>query len=329
MARFLLEVEGTSIDIDDEIDIEDRITEVMREVAEAASMIRNREPAPTDKETKKPEKNKQTEHTYENYTCGRQVKQREDHLHSFPHPPLLKEHGKTAVIKHLHSHYFEQAPPGKDTTTHYEHGADIVIGTDPEKAIAAIRNGSLHDMLNLLSDQGVEYTIIEGHKAESFQKVVIGDLEIEGCVLRNPPRPEDVLTHISEFSEVYTLQGLVQELKRDHMSDDTGCIAAFNGIVRKVTGTEITETMDFTDTETIHTLSEDIRKGMEQIPGVLGVRFHHQTGIIPAGDDLTYIAVIARHRPEAFAALMQGIDRMKHELHDVGKTLEGEYHGNA
>ncbi|GAB7016570.1 molybdopterin-guanine dinucleotide biosynthesis protein B [Methanogenium cariaci] len=241
--------------------------------------------------------------------------------------PLLKEHGKTAVIKHLHSHYFEQAP-GKDTTTHYEHGADIVIGTDPEKAIAAIRNGSLHDMLNLLSDQGVEYTIIEGHKAESFQKVVIGDLEIEGCVLRNP-RPEDVLTHISEFSEVYTLQGLVQELKRDHMSDDTGCIAAFNGIVRKVTGTEITETMDFTDTETIHTLSEDIRKGMEQIPGVLGVRFHHQTGIIPAGDDLTYIAVIARHRPEAFAALMQGIDRMKHELHDVGKTLEGEYHGNA
>jgi uncharacterized protein DUF5806 len=60
VARFLLEVEGTSIDIDDEIDIEDRITEVMREVAEAASMIRNREPAPTDKETKKPEK-KQTD----------------------------------------------------------------------------------------------------------------------------------------------------------------------------------------------------------------------------------------------------------------------------
>ena len=51
VARFLLEVEGTSIDIDDEIDVEDRITEVMREVAEAASMIRNREPAGTDEET--------------------------------------------------------------------------------------------------------------------------------------------------------------------------------------------------------------------------------------------------------------------------------------
>lgn len=40
VARFLLEIEGTSIDIDDEIDIEDRISDVMRSVANAASMIR-------------------------------------------------------------------------------------------------------------------------------------------------------------------------------------------------------------------------------------------------------------------------------------------------
>lgn len=56
VARFLLEVEGTAIDIDDEIDVEDRITEVMREVAEAASMIRNREPVGTDEETEDNEK---------------------------------------------------------------------------------------------------------------------------------------------------------------------------------------------------------------------------------------------------------------------------------
>lgn len=192
----------------------------------------------------------------------------------------------------------------------------------------AVPNGTLHDMLNLLSDQGMDFAIIEGHKAEPFPKVVLGDLDIERCVLRNP-EPEDVLTHISEFAEVFTLQGLVQELKRECMSDDTGCVAAFNGIVRRVTGTEITETLDFSDAPTIHALSMDIRKDMEQIPGILGVRFHHRTGVIPAGDDLTYIAVIARHRQEAFAALMQGIDRMKHELHDVGKTLEGEYHGDA
>jgi uncharacterized protein YqgV (UPF0045/DUF77 family) len=39
VSRFLLEVEGTTIDIDDEIDIEDRITKVMRSVGETAKTI--------------------------------------------------------------------------------------------------------------------------------------------------------------------------------------------------------------------------------------------------------------------------------------------------
>jgi len=39
VARFLLEVEGTSLDIDEEIDIEDRITKVMRGVGEAARIM--------------------------------------------------------------------------------------------------------------------------------------------------------------------------------------------------------------------------------------------------------------------------------------------------
>jgi hypothetical protein len=41
IARFLLEVEGTTLDIDEEIDIEDRITRVMRSVGEAAKTILN------------------------------------------------------------------------------------------------------------------------------------------------------------------------------------------------------------------------------------------------------------------------------------------------
>jgi uncharacterized protein YqgV (UPF0045/DUF77 family) len=39
VARFLLEVEGTTLDIDEEIDVEDRITKVMRSVGEAAATI--------------------------------------------------------------------------------------------------------------------------------------------------------------------------------------------------------------------------------------------------------------------------------------------------
>ena len=42
-ARFLLEVERSSLDIDEEIDIEDRISGIMRSVGEAAAaLIRTR-----------------------------------------------------------------------------------------------------------------------------------------------------------------------------------------------------------------------------------------------------------------------------------------------
>jgi hypothetical protein len=40
VAKFLLEVEGTSLEIDEEISIEDRITDVMRTVAESAAKLR-------------------------------------------------------------------------------------------------------------------------------------------------------------------------------------------------------------------------------------------------------------------------------------------------
>ena len=40
VARFLLEVEGTSLDIEHEIDIEDRITAVMKQVAEASARFK-------------------------------------------------------------------------------------------------------------------------------------------------------------------------------------------------------------------------------------------------------------------------------------------------
>ncbi|MCQ8894408.1 MAG: DUF5806 family protein [Methanolinea sp.] len=47
VARFLLEVERTSLEIDEEIEIEDRITEVMRSVGRAATHILNSRMAET------------------------------------------------------------------------------------------------------------------------------------------------------------------------------------------------------------------------------------------------------------------------------------------
>jgi hypothetical protein len=71
VARFLLEVEGTTLDIDEEIDIEDRITSVMRGVGEAAKTIlktRGEEPLQdkpiaTSKKSKKIKKENKLEDT--------------------------------------------------------------------------------------------------------------------------------------------------------------------------------------------------------------------------------------------------------------------------
>ncbi len=41
IARFLLEIEGTSLAIDDELDIEDKITEIMRKLGESANVLLN------------------------------------------------------------------------------------------------------------------------------------------------------------------------------------------------------------------------------------------------------------------------------------------------
>ena len=66
VARFLLEVEGTTLDIDEEIDIEDRITKVMRSVGETAkTILKNRvmvsEQTPEDiVPSKNPEKSRTT-----------------------------------------------------------------------------------------------------------------------------------------------------------------------------------------------------------------------------------------------------------------------------
>jgi len=111
--------------------------------------------------------------------------------------PILKTQGQVAVIKHLGDHEFE-LEEGKDTTGFFDSGADISVGIDAHKSVAAIRNNSLESSLQLLFDQGIDFTIIEGFKQRAFPRIVIGNLETEQCVLTNPC-PDDVLASINAF----------------------------------------------------------------------------------------------------------------------------------
>ncbi len=111
--------------------------------------------------------------------------------------PVLKEKGRVAVIKHLKDHDF-LLDEGKDTTGFFLAGADISAGIDGKKAVIAMRDNSLDAILELMKGQGMDFVIIEGFKQRSFKKIVIGDLQVEGCILRNPT-VEDVVASIGRF----------------------------------------------------------------------------------------------------------------------------------
>ena len=53
VARFLLEIESTDIDIDSELEIEDRVTEIMRQVAEASARLLKEREAQREEKSKK------------------------------------------------------------------------------------------------------------------------------------------------------------------------------------------------------------------------------------------------------------------------------------
>jgi molybdopterin-guanine dinucleotide biosynthesis protein MobB len=119
--------------------------------------------------------------------------------------PELNRLGRVAVIKHLGDHEY-LLEKGKDTTGFYEAGAEISAGIDSDKSVIALRDNSLDTILALFRIQGMDYVIIEGFKDRSFKKIVIGDLQTEGCIFRNPT-VEDVVGSVERFDEYRIPEG--------------------------------------------------------------------------------------------------------------------------
>lgn len=225
---------------------------------------------------------------------------------------VLKERGNVAAVKHLgHERYALEE--GKDTTRYREAGADRAVGIDDVKTVTVGTGPSLTAALADLCDAGIEYCTVEGFKTIPFPRIVIGDLVSDHVVLRNPT-VADVLKHLDAFEDFQTMQGIVKELRRAYPTERAGAILTFNGIVREMTGDERTDHLDFS--ADIDALVEDLRKEAEETPGVIGAMFYHRKGRLYAGEDLTYFAILAEHRQEAFAAMEQAIDRLKRECHD-------------
>jgi len=117
--------------------------------------------------------------------------------------PELKKIGPVGVIKHLGDHEFH-LDEGKDTTLFYEAGADISTGIDAKKTVSTLQNTDLDKILDYYVKNGILFAVIEGYKQRSFAKIVIGNLEIDRCILNNPSINE-VIKSLDLFDE-YPIQ---------------------------------------------------------------------------------------------------------------------------
>ena len=113
--------------------------------------------------------------------------------------PALKLQGRIGVIKHMRDHDYCQEE-GKDTTVFFEKGADISAGIDSRKSVVTFRTINLDEILSLFKQSGIDFAVIEGFKTRDFPKIVIGDLTIDTCILRNPT-VEQVISSLSQFED--------------------------------------------------------------------------------------------------------------------------------
>lgn len=124
----------------------------------------------------------------------------------------LSRLGRVGTIKHIGEHVCD-LPSGKDTTIHFQAGAEPATGIDLVKTTSISHDISLDSALNHLSDSGVRFALIEGFKQRPFTKVLIGEMETK-YLLYNPS-PEEVISRLPEFDDWYTLPGLIRELAEE------------------------------------------------------------------------------------------------------------------
>jgi molybdopterin synthase catalytic subunit len=128
---------------------------------------------------------------------------------------------------------------------------------------------------------------------------------------------DPVLDLLSGLDPHVTLESLVARVKESPRADRAGAIATFTGRVRAKDSEDDSPTQ-YLDFEKYEGVAErrmrELEADLEERDGVLDVVMHHRTGVIPDGEDIVFVVVLAGHRREAFRTVEDGIDRLKEEV---------------
>lgn len=113
----------------------------------------------------------------------------------------------------------------------------------------------------------------------------------------------------------FTLQNLMDTLKKNPAYPNTGSVALFIGVARNtdIEGNPVQKLTLEAYEEKANEVLENICLDLTQKPGVIDVQIHHLIGEFQVGEDLVYVAVAGSHREETFAVLREAVERYKHE----------------
>ncbi len=107
----------------------------------------------------------------------------------------------------------------------------------------------------------------------------------------------------------------IDDLLRETSEVDAGALVIFGGTIRAIDEGRDVAALDY---DVHRAMAEKATRRIEEEiterEGVLACRIVHRVGYVPAGEDSVYVVVRARHRPEAFEAAKDGIDRVKREV---------------
>jgi molybdopterin synthase catalytic subunit len=244
----------------------------------------------------------------------------------------LSDRGGVAMVTRANSKESDEREVADDG-----HGPEVVesryISEDGDWTGAG-RDLTLDDALASLAPT-CDYALVEGFPQADMPTVAVGGREHAGETIASAPDAEAVdlgavLDAVEDREDFETLESLVADLEASRKAEYAGAITTFTGRVRGKEGPDDAETQ-YLEFERYDEVAAQrmatIREELEAREGIHEVRLHHRTGVVPKGEDVVYVAVLAGHRAEGFETVEDGIDRIKDEVPLFKKevTEDGEF----
>jgi MoaE-MoaD fusion protein len=120
--------------------------------------------------------------------------------------------------------------------------------------------------------------------------------------------------HVRVTGEPLSLDSLVERVRDPR----AGAVVTFQGVTREVERLEYEAYTEMAEPKIAAIVAEAVERH-----GLCAAAAEHRVGDVPLGEPSVAVAVSAPHRPEAFAAAREIIDRLKAEVPIWKKEIDG------